>query len=59
MCAMEKMESTAGGVGMFVEHAVLTKSSGLWLGLRKMGMESLKKEIIGGERRREKVRDGW
>jgi hypothetical protein len=51
MCAMEKMESTAGGVGMFVEHVVLTKSSGPGLGLREMGMESLKKEIIGGKGR--------
>jgi hypothetical protein len=39
MCGTEKMESTAGGVGMFGEHAVLTKSTGLELGVWVMEME--------------------
>ena len=69
MCGTEKMESTAGGVGMCGEHAVLTKSDELELGVRKMemetemetemGTESLGKEIIGAGTEREKVPYGW
>lgn len=59
MCGMEKMESTAGVVGMFGEHAVLIKSvvlePGVWeMELEmdtEMGTKSLGKEIIGAGRK--------